>query len=117
MGVSTFLFILLATFTVYYLYSKDSSELSSLNMYFKTLKSKLPTDQQEKLKEVRIHLTDTNIGYCVNGKDIWVFKSYGKHYTISQTEVLIHEMTHILSGETQHTKYFWKWYKYLKSLS
>ena len=109
-------FIIIVTFIILYLFLKENPELSSLNEYLRNIKRKVSKEEKEKLKHVRIHLTDTDIGYCINSKDIGIYRSYGKKYNVSQKDVLNHEIAHILSGESNHTKKFWNYYKYIKSL-
>lgn len=108
--------LVILTILLAYLFMKDSNELWGLKSCLHDIRKKLPEDMANKLKYVNIHLTDTNIGYCINGKDIGIYKSYGKKYNVSQKDVLIHELAHITSGEVGHTKKFWEHYRMMKSL-
>lgn len=108
--------VIIVTLMIAYLFMKDSSELWSLKTCLNEVRRKLPKEERKKLEHVNIHLTDTSIGYCINGKDIGIYKTYGKRYNVTQRDVLLHEISHILSGETQHTKKFWEYFRYLKSL-
>lgn len=108
--------VIILTLIIAYLFMKDSNELWSLKSCLNDVRRKLPKEERHKLEHVNIHLTDTNIGYCVNGKDIGIYRTYGKKYNIAQKDVLLHEISHILSGERTHTKKFWEYFRYLKSL-
>lgn len=90
-------------------------EQKELQNEYNIFLEKIPSEYQNKLKHVKLELTDRHVGYCKDKSIIGIYRSRGFKHEIPQKNVIFHECAHVLNDSNEHDTTFWAYYNELKT--